>query len=78
MSDPQSVLAALKDKRQSVTEHYDKLASERAAISYAALGEGDAAAQRRLEQINVDTSKIDTELSSIDSAIKTAQERVRD
>jgi hypothetical protein len=46
MIDPNEVLAALENKRQKAVAHYDALASE-PAISYAAIGEGDKAAQRR-------------------------------
>jgi hypothetical protein len=58
MIDPNEVLAALENKRQKAVAHYDALASERSAISYAAIGEGDKAAQRRLEQINLRLARL--------------------
>jgi hypothetical protein len=71
------VVADLKAKLAETLSRGEVLMGEKAQISYAALVDGDAAAKKRLAQLDQDLLVVDLNASSVRAALAEAENRVR-
>ena len=69
-------IAALTDKLDRATARLTQIAEERKAIGFAVHADGDPAARKRLDQLNVDDAAMAGELQSLDAAIVEARTRL--
>src|SRR5215472_17334552 len=76
VADAEAVIASLQAKRDALVQHGKQLDQVRASNAYAALAKDDAKARQRLDALNKETAEHSSELASLDSALKTAQERL--
>jgi hypothetical protein len=68
-------VASLIDRRAVLEERSSQLDSEREEVALSAF-EGNKAAQKRLDQVNAETIKYETECKSIEAALRVAQGRL--
>lgn len=67
-------LQSLRDRRHDIEQKQIELTAERDRISYDAMT-GNAAARKRLDQVNAQLSALSLDISSIDAALKEAGRR---
>jgi hypothetical protein len=76
VSDAQETIRLLEGKRSELLERGKQLDQVRASNAYAALAKDDAKARQRLDALNKETAEHSSELASLDSALKAAQQRL--
>src|ERR1700730_7175097 len=77
LRESREVLASFVSKRADHETHLTKLGEERAGLSYDA-HRGDPKARKRLDALHLEAAKADSEFISLNAAVSTAQDKVRD
>jgi hypothetical protein len=75
-SEAQSIISELKKKREQCVQRGVALQEARADIAFAAHAEDDTKSRARLKEINRECAEHVSELASLDTALKTAHERL--
>jgi hypothetical protein len=76
VQDAQQLIASLQARRDACVKHGVELSDERASLSFAAHGEGDAKAKKRLSEVHDALVRHASELSSLDDALRVAGDRL--
>jgi hypothetical protein len=77
LREAREILASFIEKRGAHEAKLAELGRERAALSYSA-HLGDPKARKRLDALHLEHAKADSEFLSIDAAVQTAQDKVKD
>jgi hypothetical protein len=74
--DIERLIHDLSHRHRELTERSHTLSAERADLSFAALGENDTAAQKRLTALNKEATTLDLEIENVGSALVEANKRL--
>jgi chromosome segregation ATPase len=76
INDAEKVLSELQSKRARLIARGVEIGDQRAAIAYDAHATGDTKAEKRLAELHREAAEYESQLAGLDSAIKTAGEKL--